>query len=51
MTLFHTVDTFSGNDYTFSVGVSSDNLVKISYSYVGVWIVIIMFVAFLPKKN
>ena len=36
VTLFHTVDTIAGSDYTFSVGASSDNLVKISYSCVGV---------------
>lgn len=36
VTLFHTVDTIAGSDYTFSVGASSDYLVKISYSCVGV---------------
>ncbi|MEH0832389.1 shufflon system plasmid conjugative transfer pilus tip adhesin PilV [Pectobacterium cacticida] len=36
VTLFHTVDTTAGSDYTFAVGASSDNLVKISYSCVGV---------------
>lgn len=34
--LFHTVDSIAGSDYTFSVGASSDYLVKISYSCVGV---------------
>lgn len=34
VTLFHTVDTIAGSDYTFFVGASSDYLVKISYSCV-----------------
>ncbi|BES85927.1 hypothetical protein PEC302110_30240 [Pectobacterium araliae] len=36
VTLFHTVETPSGSDYTFSVVATSDNLVKVSYSCVGV---------------
>ncbi|WP_226887604.1 shufflon system plasmid conjugative transfer pilus tip adhesin PilV [Pectobacterium aquaticum] len=36
VTLFHTVETPSGSDYTFSVAATSDNLVKVSYSCVGV---------------
>ncbi|WP_211045453.1 hypothetical protein [Pectobacterium versatile] len=36
VTLFHTVETSSGSDYTFSVAATSDNLVKVSYSCVGV---------------
>ncbi|WP_263063514.1 shufflon system plasmid conjugative transfer pilus tip adhesin PilV [Dickeya dadantii] len=36
VTLFHTVETPSGSDYFFSVSATNDNLVKVSYSCVGV---------------
>ncbi|MEI7348109.1 shufflon system plasmid conjugative transfer pilus tip adhesin PilV [Dickeya chrysanthemi] len=36
VTLFHTVDVIPNSDYPFSVVASSDNLIKISYSCVGV---------------
>ncbi|MCA7000042.1 shufflon system plasmid conjugative transfer pilus tip adhesin PilV [Dickeya solani] len=36
VTLFHTAETPSGSDYIFSVAATSDNLVKVSYSCVGV---------------
>ncbi|MEQ9883443.1 shufflon system plasmid conjugative transfer pilus tip adhesin PilV [Pectobacterium brasiliense] len=36
VTLFHTVDVIPNSDYPFSIMASSDNLIKISYSCVGV---------------
>ncbi|WP_152490409.1 hypothetical protein [Dickeya oryzae] len=36
VTLFHTVDVIPNSDYPFSVVASSDALIKISYSCVGV---------------
>lgn len=34
---FHTVEASSGSDYYFSAVASNDNMIKISYSRIGVW--------------